>query len=218
LQQKPLPSPVTSVDIDRVRRFLENLENEWQKLSSTLRNRLIKLLIDHVDIAHDRNHIQATIIWKIDFKQRIDIERPVGNSRQERHWTNEQDSLLRLLWPTSTKEVLLAAFPNRQLGGIRGRAAKLGLERRVRHYPPRWKGWTSSDDDRLSALYVTETPIEDIAAELGRSKQAVLSRAWFLKIKRPREIRFAFPKVNWEVLNFYGLEAVSSLVRPNPTV
>ena len=210
LQQKPLPSPVTSVDIDRVRRFLENLDNEWQKLSSNLRNRLLKLLVDHVDIAHDRNHIQATIIWKIDFKQRIDIERPVGNSRRERRWTEEQDSLLRLLWPTSTKEVLLAAFPNRQLGGIRSRAAKLGLGRQVRHYPPQWKGWTGSDDARLAALYVTETPIEDIAAELGRSKQAVLSRACLLKIKRPREIRFASPKVAWEVHNFYGLEALCS--------
>jgi hypothetical protein len=193
-----------------VRRFLENLDNEWQKLSSNLRNRLLKLLVDHVDIAHDRNHIQATIIWKIDFKQRIDIERPVGNSRRERRWTEEQDSLLRLLWPTSTKEVLLAAFPNRQLGGIRSRAAKLGLGRQVRHYPPQWKGWTGSDDARLAALYVTETPIEDIAAELGRSKQAVLSRACLLKIKRPREIRFASPKVAWEVQNFYGLEAVCS--------
>jgi|GEM_PF-1113110 len=214
LQNKPLPAPVTSVDIDRVRRFLGNLEDEWQKLSSTLRNHLIKMLIDHVDIAHDQYHVRATVIWKIGFKQRIDIERPVGNSRRERHWTEEQDSLLRLLWPTSTKEVLLAAFPNRQLGGIRGRAAKLGLERRVRHYPPQWKGWTVSDDNRLAAQYVTETPIEDIAAELGRSKQAVLSRACFLKIKRPREIRFGFPKVNWEVLNFYGLEAVSSLLPP----
>ena len=210
LQQKPLPSPVTVADINRVRNFLKNLENEWQKFSRGLRNRLLKLLVDRVEIVHDRNHIQATIIWKIDFKQRIDIERPVGNSRRERHWTNEQGSLLRLLWPTSTKEVLLAALPNRQWGGIRSRAAKLGLGRQVRHYPPRWKGWTGSDDARLAASYVTETPIEDIAAELGRSKQAVLSRACLLKIKRPREIRFAGPKVVWEVQNFYGLETVCS--------
>lgn len=143
-------------------------------------------------------------------------QRPVGNSRRDRRWTEEQDSLLRLLWPTSTKEVLLAAFPNRQLGGICSRAAKIYLGRQVRHYPPRWKGWTDSDDARLAALYVTETPIEDIAAELGRSKQAVLSRACLLKIKRPREIRFASPKVAWEVQNFYGLEAVCSRVLPNP--
>ena len=212
LRQRPLPPPVTQVDINRVRHFLENLEAEWEKLSSGLRNRLLKLLIERVEIVHNLQHVQATVIWKMGFKQRIDIERPVVNSRRDRHWTEEQDKLLRMLWPTSTKEVLLAAFPNRELGGIRGRAAKLGLARRVRHYPPQWKGWTASDDTRLAALYVTDTPIADIAAELGRSKQAILSRAWFLKIKRPREIRFAFPKVNWEVLNFYGLETVCSFL------
>jgi hypothetical protein len=115
-----------------------------------------------------------------------------------------------MLWPTSTREVLLAAFPNREFGGILNRAVILGIRRQVRHYPPQWKGWTSSDDARLAALYVTDIPIKDIATELGRSKQAVLSRACWLKIKRPREIRFGSPKVNWEVLNFYGLETVSS--------
>jgi hypothetical protein len=38
-----------------------------------------------------------------------------------------------------------------------------------------------------------------------------------LKIKRPREIRFASPKVAWEVQNFYGLEAVCSSTLPLKT-
>ncbi len=210
LRQRPTPPPVTRVDINRVQHFLENLETEWEKLSSGLRNRLLKLLIEKVEIVHSLQHVQATVIWKMGFKQRIEIERPVVSSRRDRHWTEEQDNLLQMLWPTSTKDVLMAAFPSREFGGIRSRAAKLGLGRKVRHYPPQWKGWTKDDDARLAALYVSDTPINDIAAELGRSKQSVLSRACGLKIKRPWEIRFAFPKINWEVLNFYGLEAVSS--------
>ena len=216
LQQKPLPLPVTIADINRVRHFLENLENEWQKLSPSLRNRLLKLLVDRVEIVHDPHRIQATIIWKIGFKQKIDIERPVGNSRQDRRWTSEQDGLLRMLWPTSTKEVLLAAFPDRGWRGIQSRAVKLGLKRQVRHYPPHWKPWTPEDDAMLAELYVKESSAEVIASELGRSIQSVAGRACLLKIGKPREVRFPKPKPAWEVQNFYGLETVCSFLPPSP--
>jgi len=185
LQQKPLPAPVTVADINRVQHFLENLEDEWHKLSSSLRNRLLKLLVDHVEIVHDRGHIEATVIWKIGFRQKIDIEWEAGNSAEERRWSSEQDNLLRTLWPTSTKEVLLAAFPDRNWRGITSRARKLGLMRKVRLYPPHWEPWTANDDARLVELYATETPADVIASELGRSVQAVASRASLLKINRP---------------------------------
>ncbi|GAH49308.1 unnamed protein product [marine sediment metagenome] len=210
LQQKPVPLPVTIADINRVRHFLENLENEWQKLSPGLRNRLLKLLVDRVEIVHDLHRIQATVIWKIGFKQKIDIERPVGNSRRDRRWTGEQDGLLRMLWPTSTKDVLLAAFPSRGWRGIQSRAIKLDLTRQVRHYPPHWKPWSASDDARLAELYVKESSAEVIASELGRSIQSVAGRACLLKIGKPRELRFPKPKLAWEVQNFYGLETVCS--------
>lgn len=100
-------------DINRVQHFLENLEDEWHKLSSSLRNRLLKLLVDRVEIVHERGHMQATVIWKMGFRQRIDIEWVVGSSAKERRWTSEQDKRLQTLWPTSTKDVLLAAFPER---------------------------------------------------------------------------------------------------------
>jgi hypothetical protein len=209
LQQKPLPAPVTVTDINRVQHFLENLEDEWQKLSPSLRNRLLKLLVDRVEIVHERGHIHATVIWKIGFKQRIDIEWEAGSSAKERCWTNEQDNLLRMLWPTSTKEVLLAAFPERNWSGIISRAKKLGLMRKVRLYPLHWEPWTPGEDTKLAELYVKGTPMDVIAAELGRSIQAVGGRAFLLKIRRPKEARFLKRKLAWEVLNFYGLEAVS---------
>ena len=154
LQQKPRPTPVTVADINRVHHFLENLEDEWSKLSSGLRNRLLKLLVERVEIVHQRGHIQATVIWKIGFRQKIDIEWEAGCSAKEWHWTNEQDELLRTLWPTSTNERLRAAFPERNWRGIVSRARKLGLARKVRLYPPRWKTWTADDDAKLTELYV----------------------------------------------------------------
>ena len=213
-QQRLMPVPVTVADINRVQHFLENLEHEWQKLSSSLRNRLLKLLVDRVEIVHDQGHAQATVIWKIGFKQKIDIEWEAGCSAKERRWTVEQDNLLKTLWPTSTKEILLAAFPDRKWRGIIGRAGKLRLSRKVRHYPSYWKPWTDSDDAKLAEIYATETPVDVIAAELGRSITAVTSRAHLLKIGRPRGARFLPRKSAWEVLNFYGLEALSPLIPP----
>ena len=220
LQQKPPPTPITVADINRVQHFLENLEDEWQKLSSSsgLRNRLLKLLVDRVEIAHDRGHIQATVIWKIGFRQKIDIEWLAGCSAKERRWTNEQDKLLQTLWPTSTKEILLAAFPDRNWRGIISRARNLGLMRKVRLYPSHWEPWMASDDARLAELYVKETPVDVIAAELGRSISAVVGRAYLLKINRPGEARFLKRKLVWEVLNFYGLEAVSPWALPSRAV
>jgi hypothetical protein len=214
LQQKPLPTPVTVADINRVEHFLENLQDEWQKLSSNLRNRLLKLLIDRVEIVHDRAHIQATVIWKMAFKQKVDIEWEAGCSAEERRWTTEQDNLLRMLWPTSSREVLLAAFPERNLSAIISRAKSLALMREVRMYPPHWESWTDNEDARLRELYVRGTPVDAIAAELRRSTSAIAGRAHLLKIKRPREARFLKRKVAWEVLNFYGLEAVSPFSQP----
>ena len=210
LQQRPRPQPVTLVDLNRVRHFLENLDGEWQKLSSGLRNRLLKLLIDRVEIVHNPQQIQATVIWKMGFKQRIIIERPAVNAGKSRWWTNEQDSLLRLLWPTSTKEVLLAALPGRVWRSIQSRAAELDLKRQVRHYPSHWKAWTAEDDAMLAELYVKETSTEAVASALGRGVQAIASRAWLLRIRKPRELIYPKPKLVWEVQNGYGLETACS--------
>jgi len=216
LLQKPLPSPVTVADIERIKRFLENLGDEWQKLSSGLRNRLLKLMIDRVEIIHERGHIQATVVWKTGFRQRINISWLVGIPGKELRWTGEEDSLLRVLWPTSTKDVLLATLPNRKWRAITTRARKLGLARRVRLYPPRWQPWTAEDDARLADLYRTEMPVEAIAGELGRSILAVAGRACLLKINRPKEARFLNRELFWEVQNFYGLEKVSPSAPPSP--
>lgn len=89
--------------------------------------------------------------------------------------------------------------------------------RKVRMYPPYWEPWTDNEDAKLRELYVSGTPVDAIAAELRRSTSAIAGRAHLLKINRPREARFLKRKVAWEVLNFYGLEAVSPSLQPLET-
>lgn len=215
LRQKPLPPPVTVVDINRVRRFLENIENEWGKLPSRLRNNLLKLLIERVEVTHDLQKIEAVIIWKVGFKQKIVIERPVGNSRRDRWWTEEQDRILRRLWPAASREEMMAALPGREWRAIQSRAGNLKLSRKVREYPLHWKPWTAEDDARLAELYVKE-PTNIVAAKLGRGLQSVNGRAWLLKIRKPLEILFPEPNPVWESLNAYGFERLCSLLPPSP--
>ena len=203
LRQKPLPQPIAAIDIDRVRRFLGNLEQEWQNLSHTLRNRLLKLLVDHVEITHNRQQIQAVIFWKMGFRQKLVIERPLGTSAKELWWKKEQDDLLRLLYPNSTKEVLQAAFPDRVFRAIRERAMVLGIKRQIREYPDHWKPWMPEDDARLRELYV-KVPTSEVAKELGRSESSVDSRAWFLKVAKPKEVLFPRPKPVWESYSDYA--------------
>lgn len=207
LQQKPTPAPVSVADISRVQHFLANLQEEWEKLSSGLRNRLLRLLIDHVEILYDPGHIQATVVWKTGFRQWIDINWEVGRSGREWLWTEEQDNLLGRLWQTSTQEELLNAFPGRTMRGITTRASRLGLARN-RHYPSHWRPWTPGDDARLAELYTAQVTIDDIAAELGRSVPSVHSRACMLKISRRKEAQLHQRNPTWEIHNFYGLEEV----------
>ncbi|MBI2854319.1 MAG: hypothetical protein HYX87_05285 [Chloroflexi bacterium] len=80
---------------------LENLEGKWKKYPGALRNRLIALLVDRVELRHDLSHIEATIIWTIGYKQVININRPKARFNKEKYWQPEEDNLLRMLWPCS---------------------------------------------------------------------------------------------------------------------
>jgi len=207
LQQRPAPAaPLTVLDIAQVRHFLAHLEEEWQRLSPRLRNRLLKQIIERVEIVHSKSQIEASVIWKTGFRQKIVIERPVGNSRRDRHWTAEKDNLLRQLWTRSSQAEMQQSFPDRSWDGITARAAKLRLSREIRPYQYRLKPWTSSDDARLRELYPTEPILKNIADEMGRSVQAVCSRATHIKVARPKELRYARPKLFWETRNFDGLQ------------
>jgi hypothetical protein len=49
--------------------FLEKkLEGNWEKYPGSLRNRLLTLLVDRVELRHDLSHIEAMIVWKVGFR------------------------------------------------------------------------------------------------------------------------------------------------------
>jgi hypothetical protein len=166
---------------DQIRNFLRNLPHNWMNCPGRLRNRLLKLIIDRMELYHNKERIEATIIWKVGFKQGVTIHRPLARGRRDAYWTAEEDRLLRMLYPCSPANVILAALPKRSWKAITERAFRLHLSRqrtqdhsalRVDRRP-----WTPEEDERLKLLYEAGEPLSQLSMALNRTVDAVQNRA-----------------------------------------
>ncbi len=200
-KQEPAFTPAP-VDIERVSTFLENLEENWQKCPSRFRNRLLRLLIDKVELHHDQATIEATICWKTGFEQNLRIKRPTAHFTKESHWQTEEDQILRMLWPASSKEAVIAAFPTRSWGSIAERASRLKLKRQwMRSASENARVWTAEDETHVKEMYAVGAKTHEIARKLGRTERAVLSRASLLGIHRPKGFYPRRVEPAWSVEN-----------------
>jgi len=215
VQQRPPPSTSTSADIERVAHFLENLEGDWQRYPSRLRNRLLTLLVDRVELRHDQTNIEATIFWKAGFKQRLRIRRPSAHCTKEKRWLPEEDKLLAMLWPSSSREVITAAFPARAWAAINQRASRLKLKRHwEKKLPDTAHLWTEGDEKELRELYTRGVKVTDIAGKLGRSEQAIKARASLIGASRPKGFYPRKVEPVWEAENIKVMhESTSRSVR-----
>ena len=209
-QKQPL-STATPVDLDRVIHFLENLDREWQRYPTRLRNRLLSLLIDSVELRHDQSCIEATMVWKAGLRQVVNIRRPGRTLLRDKLWTAEEETLLQVLWPSSSPETINAAFPNRTWHAIGQKALSKGLKRpwvktNLRSGPP----WTPEQEGMLKDLYGREASIQEIARKLGRSEGAVMVRAHAMGVARPHKLRYRKAEPTWEPLNIKVFQQSSS--------
>ncbi|MFH0769380.1 MAG: hypothetical protein V1932_07445 [Chloroflexota bacterium] len=218
LGEKSPPPKTTPVDIERVTEFLENLESNWEKNPSSLRNRLLTLLIDRVEIRHDREHIKATIVWKAGFNQVVRIQRLQPHCSQENRWSAEETKLLRMLWPSASWDTILVALPDRNRSAIYNRATRLRLSRQgIKKLPENSTLWTQAEIDRLKESYVKDgLSIIEIADELGRTEHAVEHKITSMKLKRPKELRRYKQQPVWNVGDFKVMDSVWSQIRKLP--
>ena len=112
-----------------------------------------------------------------------------------RPWTEEEDRILKELYPTTDTEELAQRL-GRSRHAINKRAADLGIKkdpefvRLVRKLSWR-KGkkkemlWTKEEDEKLCHLYLEEElSVEEIAKKLNRTESAIRNRVRFLGIYR----------------------------------
>ena len=212
LRDRPPTPKSTVVDLERVRQFLDNLEENWAKYPSRLRNHLLKLLIDRVEMRHDRSHIECIIVWKMGLRQTVDIQRPQAHYTPENRWSAEETRLLRMLWPSASWEAILAALPERNKSAIYLRATRLRLSRRgIRKAPGKSMLWTQEEVDQLKDCYLIKglSKIE-IADRLGRTKGAIEHKVSEMKLIRPKELRRYKQQLVWQAGDFKVTDATCS--------
>lgn len=210
-EKKPPPPKVTVMDIEDVKSFLANLEGEWEKYPGRLRNRLLKLLIERVELRHDLSRIEATIVWNIGLRQVVSIRRLSANYVKDSVWQKGEDDLLRMLWPSSPQETILAALPKRSWSAINQRASRQKIERVcVKTNTNTGRRWTGEDKKQLEELYTKEASVEAIAKKLNRSHGTVAAMASKMGISRPRELRYRKDSPAWDTVNIKVIQDSTS--------
>jgi hypothetical protein len=211
LNDRPPVPRFTTTDLHKVTEFLENLEDNWGRYPRTLRNRLLTLLVDRVELRHDLSHIEAVIIWKTGFSQTVVIKRTLAHFANEKRWQADEDNLLRLLWPSASRETVVAALPERTPEAISQRASRLELrqqwEKKLTDTAPLW---TEEDDNQLRELYTTGVSVGEIASKLGRSQQAIRGRASSIGASRPKGFYPRKVEPIWEAENIKVMQEATS--------
>jgi hypothetical protein len=213
VRQTPTVPRATVIDLERVRQFLDNLEDNWAKYPSRLRNHLLKLIVDRVELRHDRSQIEATIVWKMGLRQVVKIQRPRPHRTPENSWTAEEMKLLRMLWPSASWDAILAALPVRSKSSIRNMAVRLRLSRQgIKRLSEKSTRWMSAEVEQLKELYTVKgSSIMEIADRLERTREAVEAKIRALKLRRPRELWRYRKQPVWEAASFKVIEPMSSL-------
>ena len=194
LGEKRIHSPcqriIPDTDYQLVRTFLTGLRDNWDTYSRSLRNRLLKLIIERVEIRHERENVEATIRWKTGQTQVLNIRRARAKRNLESRWTKEEINLLKMLWPASSQEVIGTALPGRSWRAIAHQATQKGFKRTAcqsRGSPRR--RWGLDDEQEAKQLYESGALILDMSNQLGRTQSAILQRAREKGWQRPQKER-----------------------------
>ncbi len=206
LKIKPQPKATPAeLNVQLIRKLLAGIKNDWEQYSPNLRNRLLHIFLDRVEIKPDSKQVEATIFWKIGLEQKLLIYRPLSNGGLNKVWTDKEKEILNKLWSSSEKEDLMRALPNRTWKAITIQAMKMGIKRpKTRTSSDTCHAWSKDDDARLVELYNRGDPLADIAADLSRTVPGVACRLRTKGLSRPRPSQKKMPR--WEILgnNFRG--------------
>ncbi len=191
---------VTAMDVQVVKQFLSGLTDNWRRYPSAVRNRLLKLLIERIELRHTRDRtIQASVIWKAGLAQNITIYLPPVRNRRDSYWTPEENDLISMLWHSSSRDVIEAALPNRSWPAILTRARSLKLKRqRTLTHNGGGSRWRPEEDTLTQELYEAGTSLDEMTQRLGRGRDAIICRASQKGWQRPTEAKWPLSPVRWE--------------------
>jgi len=208
---QPLKSVLTEEEIAQVKLFLKHPRGVWNKMSCIVQNQLLGTLLEKIMVEHEGDKIHASIYWHSGIIQEVFIIRPKTN-REDARWNGEEDNLLKMLYPSSSKPVVMGALPGRSWSAISSRSHHLGLERKTGDKPGGvWKAWTKEDEEKLKMLYQSDMPLMNIAEQFGRTVEAIQMKAASMRLRRPEAARRQ--KAEWTDLD--GLVALENWTASN---
>lgn len=121
-------------------RILGQAPGEFWGLSVDHQRRMLRLLIDEIQVKNVSPHLYKILVkWKDPVAQRWDCallyKRNAVRSKQlsEQKWTEEENQLLRELWPAADKMDIYKALPTKSGSAILSRAKVLGIHRNFRY-------------------------------------------------------------------------------------
>ena len=203
LLNNPIPErTIAAVDIRTVKQFLVNLPGKWQHYSPTVRNRLLRLIIEKVELCHDVKTIKATVYWKTGFCQRMIIQRARAAYNQGSVWTGKENQLLETLWREASLKAVLEALPDRTLSAIRNHARCLDLKRkRKTNSAGIRRRWTRQEEVQAEELNKAGVPFSEIATKLNRTHEAIMQRAISKKWCVPSQAMRKKKPVVWDTVD-----------------
>jgi hypothetical protein len=219
LRAKPVPEiKLTAADMQQVRDFLSQLPSNWLTYPASTRNRLLKLLIERVELQHDRGKIEARVVWKVELQQEITIYRPEAKGSRDKRWSADEATLLTMLWPSSSKEVVQAALPNRSWESISCHAHYLNLRREQgsRQTSPQ-RHWKQEEETGAKAMYEAGVPLPNIAAEFERNRTAIMNKASKQGWHRPESAKRRKAQVTWVTDDLKVPQSESLVPHRNPS-
>lgn len=185
-----------------VKKFLLRLPREWSTYTDIVRNRILKLLIEKIELRGIRD-IEATIFWKNGFQHTIIIHRTTLTAYKENRWGKIEDETLKRLFPSAPIEMIRLALPKRSWQAISLRSRYLNVKRNVgRECGYHTRRWTKEEDECLKIGYRSGLALSSISSQLKRSLGAVRDRAYLMHI--------TWPQTNRERTRFFTWEEVSS--------
>lgn len=177
---------LTAAQVATVRSFLADLRTGWSKQPLALKNELLRLLLDRVDVNADRDRIIATVVWHSGDQQTLHVARP-PLMRDKAAWTSEDDTWLRERYADAPLGELRVRFPNRTATAIRNRAKLLGV-RRARQTLPGGDGvpWDAAEDAIVRAYAAGEIDHSTMLNRLPRrSWDGIRGRMQKLRVRNP---------------------------------
>jgi len=179
LRSRPLPGRAPDrADYHLVRDFLVGLPRKFDTYPRALRNRLLRCIIDRVEIRHAGQDVDATVYWKTGQVQELSIRRARAKKNRESRWSDEELTILQMLWPSSSQDAILAALPGRTWKAV---AHQANSHRWKRSYSSKGtvvkRRWKADEEQRTKQLYESGTPLQEITSEMKRSRTAILQKA-----------------------------------------